>query len=242
MFKIEFAIIVPMSEPRYAIYYAPQEKTLLWQLASQLLGRDAATRAEAAVIELEGFDAERIRAYTKSPCHYGFHATLKPPFYLAEGKNTQQLINEMEEFASRQKIARLPNFHLSLFGRYIGIVLSENSPELSALADAAVRDFDDFRRPSSESELDERRKGLTPRQSELLNKWGYPYVFEEWQFHMSLASGLNDPDLANLLLEELTLRFSHALSEEFQLDAVCLYSQPSRTEPFKLLRRFPFSI
>ena len=42
------------------------------------------------------------------------------------------------------------------------------------------------------AELARRRAGgLTPRQDELLQRWGYPFVLEEFRFHMSLTGPLS---------------------------------------------------
>ena len=40
------------------------------------------------------------------------------------------------------------------------------------------------------------RRGLSERQIELLDAYGYPYVFEEFRFHMTLTDRLADSDAA----------------------------------------------
>ena len=37
------------------------------------------------------------------------------------------------------------------------------------------------------------RNGLSPRQDELLKRWGYPYVLEEWRFHLTLTGRMPMP-------------------------------------------------
>jgi hypothetical protein len=47
-----------------------------------------------------------------------------------------------------------------------------------------VSELDCFRAPLSEGEEQRRlAAGLSARQRELLNRWGYPYVFDQFRFH-----------------------------------------------------------
>ena len=68
---------------------------------------------------------------------------------------------------------------------------TEPSAALQALADACVEQLDRFRAPPSDAELARRRRAsLTPRQDAMLVRWGYPYVFDTWFFHMTLTRRL----------------------------------------------------
>ena len=77
---------------RFAIYYAPDPASALWQRASTWLGRDAAGGADLAQPEVAGLTAEDFARHTADPRHYGFHATLKAPFALADGANEAALL------------------------------------------------------------------------------------------------------------------------------------------------------
>ena len=70
---------------RFAIYYAPTPFSELHSLGSTWLGRDSATGKIIEQPSISGIASERLSELTKSARHYGFHATLKPPFQLKHG-------------------------------------------------------------------------------------------------------------------------------------------------------------
>ena len=54
-----------------------------------------------------------------------------------------------------------------------------------------MTEFERVRAPLSDHDRQRRLKSpLTPRQIEHLDRWGYPYVFEEFRFHMTLTGSL----------------------------------------------------
>ena len=68
-----------------------------------------------------------------------------------------------------------------------------DSEHREALADAAVTGLDAHRAPAAPEELARRRAAkLTARQEAHLLDWGYPYVLEEWRFHVTLTRRLED--------------------------------------------------
>src|SRR5215469_16427786 len=162
-----------MNNRRFAIYYAPGEDDPLSHAASAW------------------WSCEKWRNATESPRGYGFHATLKPPFRLAAGADEPQLTREFERFAATRRPFVAPRLQLASLGNFLALVLSEPSREFGELADAAVQEFDRFRAAAPPPELERRRTAkLNPRQLEFLERWGYPYVFEEWRFHMTLTGPL----------------------------------------------------
>ena len=61
-------------------------------------------------------------------------------------------------------------------------------PALNRFADDVVRDFDHFRAPLSEAEIERRNPdALSAEEFRNLCQWGYPYVFETFRFHMTLT-------------------------------------------------------
>ena len=55
------------------------------------------------------------------------------------------------------------------------------------------RRLDPFRAPLTPSERARRRpEDLDPRRRALLDRWGYPHVFEAFRFHMTLTGRLAD--------------------------------------------------
>ena len=109
------------------------------------------------------------------------------------------------------------------------------------LADACVRDFDGFRAPAGAVELAGRRAaGLSPRQEALLRAWGYPYVMQEFRFHMTLPQRLSETDreLVMTALEPLAATITET---PLEVDGIAVFRQPDRDSPFGMLDRYPFT-
>lgn len=228
--------------PRYAIYYAPPVEGALWRLASRWLGRDAATGERLEQPQIAGFSPARLAEITADAAHYGFHATLKAPFVLAPGWSQDDLAARAAAFAGRRTAFCGPRLVVGALGGFIALVPDQPSAALQALADAAVVHFDELRHPPLAAEIEQRRAaGLTPRQDQLLMRWGYPYVFEAWQFHMTLTTRLEAFEF-DRLKPALVDYFGPALAEhDGVIDAICLFAQPNRQAPFRLSARFPFA-
>jgi len=80
--------------------------------------------------------------------------------------------------------------------------------------------------------------GLDLRQAELLACWGYPYVLDQYRFHLTLTGRLDDAARSRLraLLEPLT---AIVADQPLAVESICLFAQPAPEEAFHLRRRFP---
>lgn len=227
--------------PRFAIYFAPPEDSALWALGNDWLGRDAATGAPRRRPAADGFSAARLDAITRTAAGYGFHATLKPPFALAEGESADALIAAAEAFAAGRAGFRAPPLAVGAIDGFVALVPSGPSADLDRLAADCVRDFDSFRAPPSPADLRRRRRaGLTDAEEALLRRWGYPYVMEAWRFHMTLSGRLDDVERERLMAVLAPL-FRPVSAEPLIVDAISLFRQDDRSAPFRLMRRFPFA-
>ncbi len=66
---------------------------------------------------------------------------------------------------------------------------------------------------------------LTVRQMSNLERWGYPYVFEDFRFHMTLTGPLADNDLMQAL-QWLTAEFtSRPAAQRLVLDSLVIARQ-----------------
>lgn len=213
---------------RYAIYFVPAADDPLWEFANRWLGRDPETGAV--------FDCDK--AVVADPRRYGFHATLKPPFALAPGKHEADLVAGLADFARRIAPFDVPDMRVARLGRFLAIVPGTHAPALHALADACVRDFDGFRAPSAEAELAKRRKGgLSAREDEHLVRWGYPYVFDTFRFHMTLSGRLDDAT-ATRLEAELAAATADMLKRPLAVREIALFAEPQAGADFALTQRF----
>lgn len=229
-----------MTAARYAVYFAPAEDSLPNRLASRWLGRCAYTGTHYQPTGLGSITPAAQEEMTAEPRRYGFHATLKPPFRLREGYTAAELLAAVESFAAARPRLVLPGLRVARLGRFIALVPERASPELEALAADCVVAFDRFRAPPGEAELVRRRsRGLTRRQKELLVAWGYPYVMEEFRFHLTLTGPL-DRDLGEGVLRILKEQFDPVCGTSFVLDALSVFEQPEPGGDFRVVARYPF--
>lgn len=228
------------AQPRYAVYFAPPADSTLWRLAQTWLGRDCERGQPLLQPPLDGWSAAEVAALTESPRRYGFHATLKAPFRLAPGVSPARLREAVAGFAARRPAFTAPAMKVSAIGAFIAVTLAAPSPAMQALADAAVEEIEPLRAPLSEAELARRLEGRpTPRQEALLRRWGYPYVFDEFRFHMTLTGRIEAAERRERLQTQLSALFRPALAEAVPVREVSLYSQAETDQPFRLIERFP---
>jgi len=225
---------------RFAVYFAPDPESTLGRFGRHWLGYDAATGVKLPQPVLARFVPERLAAITEDARHYGFHATLKPPFFLADGCTPAALERAAVDFAARRVpfLASPPT--LASISEFWALTFAQRCPAMERLAADCVEHFDPFRAAPSENELAKRRRaGLSPAQDALLVRWGYPYVMEEFRFHLTLSARL-DPSEGEVLRRELTPLVAPLCHDSLAVDAICLFHQPAPQSPFRELRRFRF--
>lgn len=218
---------------RYAVYYLPPDGPLA-RFGAEWLGWDVAT-GQAVAHPQVGVD---VAAVTATPRKYGFHATLKPPFRLAAGTTADGLHAALEALTATLPPVRLDGLGLSRLGRFLALTARGDDTALNALAARLVADLDAFRAPASDTELARRRAaGLTPAQDMLLTRWGYPYVMDEFQFHMTLSGQLADPGPVETALAPLLERIP---LKPYTIDQVALAGE-REDGMFELVHRYTLS-
>lgn len=223
---------------RYAIYAAPEPETALWAFGSQVIGYDAARGVDAAFPAGAPFDAPDWATLTDDPRRYGFHGTLKAPFSLATGAAEAELLEAAMLFAER-RAAFVVALKVAALSRFVALVPAGEAAELAALAGDCVTAFERFRAPLSDADRARRLASpLSPRQIAHLDRWGYPYVFDDFRFHMTLTGRLPD-DRAGAIRAALAERFA-ALDSFFVCNGLVVFRQTARAERFTVLARFPF--
>ncbi len=225
---------------RYAVYWAPERGSALAAFGANWLGWDVETASDAPRMQVDGLPAP-IVDLTVAPRRYGFHATLKPPFRLAEGCDRAGLEQAVE--AQSHEITAFDAPPLALHAKYGFPALSPHAPcpELDALAAGCVTELDGFRAPPSDAELERRRAaGLSDRQEAHLIRWGYPYVLEEFRFHVTLAGKLPAKHWTSFAAA-LRPHISDVVGAPWRVREICLFGDPGAGLPFHLLKRFPLS-
>ena len=232
-----------MSEqgPRYSIYFAPGVDDPLWRFGCDCLGYDAETGADRPVPQSPALSLDDWLAWTQEPRRYGFHATLKAPFHLAEGTSEVELIETLAQFAIARTAFRLDEIDVRAIGNFVAITPLNPNADLQDLATDCVTQFDRFRAPLGESDMARRlATPLSPRQKELLQAWGYPYVMEQFRFHMTLTSSLPDLARATMVAELGRLYRAEVQRTDLLMDGFAVFRQETRHSRFRVLRRFKF--
>jgi putative phosphonate metabolism protein len=228
-----------MSAPRYAIYFVPAPETPLYQAGAALLGYDVYSRKRLPFPDGLALAQDGWSALTGEPRTYGFHATLKAPFRLAPGRGAEELAAHLATFAAeaREPVAIAPA--VRTIGRFAALVPDGPCPALDRLAADCVRAFDEFRAPLSDGERRKRLAALlTPRHKENLERWGYPYVFEDFRFHMTLTGGIA-PTHQDAVLACLRTALGAIEGQPMPVDRVALLCQPDSDTPFHLVANAP---
>jgi len=173
---------------RFAVYLAP--RGALAAFGAAWLGWDIETGQTPVAPDIPDLPLPR-EEITATPRKYGFHATIKPPFRLAEGRNEAQLTQAFSTFCAAQNPVTVDTLELAQLGRFLALVPVGDTTTLNALAANTVRALDMFRAPPTEAELTKRRAaGLTPAQDALLLEWGYPSVLNAFRCHFTLTGKL----------------------------------------------------
>lgn len=222
---------------RHAIYFAPRDSALLARLGARWLGRDALAGHGLQQPIVADIDGETFAAATAGARRYGFHGTLKAPIALKPECDETAFVAAATAFALTRAPVTIPAITLDRLGGFLALVPAAPVPALDALAGDLVVALDGFRAPASETEITRRRRaGLTPRQDALLIEYGYPYVLEEFRFHMTLTDAL-PAEIADAVQRGAARFFAPVLGRAVLVDALAHFVEPEPGANF-VLRRF----
>jgi putative phosphonate metabolism protein len=225
--------------PRYAIYFVPSADSALYRFGASLLGYDAFTGQALPFVDGIEHEIEGWKQLTVDPRKYGFHATLKAPITLAPGKTENELTAALQAFARTPRAIPIMAPVVRAIGSFIAIVPDVPSPDLQTFAADCVTAFDDFRAPLTEEDRARRNiAALTDKQIAHLDRWGYPYVFEEFRFHMTLTGSLPSERRAPVL-DVLQKRFAALDLRSIPIDRVALLRQSDATSGFTVIEHKP---
>lgn len=217
---------------RYAVYYAPKPGAFR-DRAAAWLGWEPEAGTEVPHPDL-GLPVAEL---TRDPRRYGFHGTLKPPFRLAQGRSFAALDRAMDALSERLAPVEMEGLAFQRLAGFLALMPQGDSKGLQALAADIVRALDPFRAPLSAADLAKRPpEGLSPRQRALQVLYGYPYVLEEFRFHLTLTDKL-PPDRLEAVETALRSYFDGALPERFRISDICLFGEAEEGR-FRLIRRY----
>jgi hypothetical protein len=172
--------------------------------------------------------------------HYGFHATLKAPFALATSVVSTRLGEDVASLATTLSQVSIGHLKVASIGPIIALVPVAASAQLEEFAACIVRTLDPLRAPlTAEDRARRRPETLSPRQIKYLDQWGYPYVFDEFSFHMTLTGPL--PDAKRREAESALRGLYQPYDQHVDITDICIFFQPNRAAGFALIDRIRIS-
>ncbi|MCA2997754.1 MAG: phosphonate metabolism protein/1,5-bisphosphokinase (PRPP-forming) PhnN [Rhodocyclaceae bacterium] len=231
-----------MESPRFAIYFSPPAHAEIAKLADAWLGRAPAPPALADTLRSANILADSLHALTQHPRRYGFHATLKAPFHLSSASRVEQLLARVEQFAKTQASFLLPPLKVAGLKDFLALVPGETSHSLNTMASRCVTEFEVYRQPLTSRQIAQRRQqNLSPRQDALLLQWGYPHVFDCYEFHLTLTDSLSSVNagFSSRIRAAAEQLFSDKLTSQVTFDAISVFEEPQPGADFRLILRAP---
>jgi hypothetical protein len=223
---------------RCAINYVPPPDDPLTIKAAAWLGRDSYSGMPRSV-DVEGLTSGDHSFLTALPRRAGFHATLKPPFTLEDGHSVHELERRLTAYS--KGLTPVPvELRIALIDTFFALVPVQAEPELVRLAANIVAEFDSYRRPMSAEDL-ERRSAARFNQAQLsnLSKWGSPFVFDQFHFHMTLTGPVDRAEREHVQL--VLSRYFGSAPIAVTVDRLVLSVQEEIHEPFGIHSAHPFA-
>lgn len=220
---------------RYAVYFAPAPQSPWWKAGSQWLGRCAAGHSVGDMPRVKGITDEEYRQVTAAPRRYGWHATLKAPFALADGVTAEQLASALKTIAQSTPAFDMPALKVALLDNFLAVIAEPQSESANALAARCVMELHALAAPLSPSELQRRRQApLSAAQDALLLRWGYPFVLDQYQLHCSLTGSLASMRPEQVHQLHLAAQAWFAPLGTCRFESLALFAEPSPGADFVL--------
>lgn len=226
---------------RHAAYYAPAPDSTLAQLGARWLGRCAHSRRAVPQPDFPHISPALLRSSTAAAARYGWHATMKAPFSLRQGVEMDAIPRAFQAWAQAQTARTLPPLVLRNMGDYLALVPRDPCSALQDLAFDCVRALHPLAQTLTAQQIAQRRRTpLTPQQDAMLLQWGYPFVGDAFQWHMTLTgslTGLAESEVHRLQDAALAW-FAPVVNQTVELDALCWFAEPVAGGDFYEVQRF----
>lgn len=219
---------------RYAICFTPAASAPLSHVAANWLGRNVFSGEMVEPLAIRGLGIHEIAFHTAMPRRYGFHGVLKAPFRLSADVTEAQLLRDLMRFCGTQTPFSIRRLEVARTGGFYSLVPSLPCEHVHYLASAIVQQFDHYRAPLSEADIERSDPdGLSAAQFANLHRWGCPYVMDEFRFHMPLTGPVGHVDMPRI---EYALRgvFDPVLTEPIKVSNVALLIEEGTGGPFRV--------
>lgn len=166
---------------RYAVYFCPAPASAL-----AALGRDWLS-STLAPDGIPGIALTRWNELLADLRRYGWHATLRSPFTLDADEEFETLRQALAKVAQSHAPINLA-LRLKRLGNFLALCPVAESGAIRSLAGACIEAVEPLRAPLAEPEFQRRIAGLDAIETHYLQRYGYPYVFDRYRFHMTLSA------------------------------------------------------
>lgn len=221
---------------RFAIFWLPPERSALARFGQDWFGV-CPRRGETGQPADFGLSAELAAAAIARPRRYTLHGTIVAPFRPAQGISGENLAGELRNFCARRVARRTAPLRPTRLTRHLALIPSGGTAGLDWLAADCVTHFNAFRAPTTEADLARFPPGQhSPRQRQHVREFGYPYVLNDFIFHITLAGPLA-PDQLERAEAALSPRLAPLIDAPLEIDSLCLLGDPGGDAPFRLIAR-----
>lgn len=228
-----------MTFARYAVFYVPPADAQWARSCTSWLGWDLNNSRSVVHPEIADLPIS-VTEITHTPRRYGLHATLKPPFRLAEEQSEDTLRSACAALANDQNPVLLQSLAVTRLGKFLALCPIGETDALNTLAARCVSELDLFRATPSVAELDRRRgPGLSIRQEHNLTRWGYPHVMDLFRFHITLTGRLTK-DTLETVAKALNNVLTNQLPAPMHLSDLALVGEDGEGM-FHLINRYPLA-
>jgi hypothetical protein len=222
---------------RYAVYFAPREGPFAYR-ANEWLGTEPGNPRDLPQPVLAGIGDPR--GITVDPRRYGFHGTLRAPFRPKVGTDETAIRGAVSDLAARLAPVHCAGLRTEVLNGFVALTPMGCEAALLDFSAAVVEATDPLRAALKEVEIARRRpESLSSRQRDLLDRWGYPFVMDEFRFHLTLTDRLPGAD-ADRVAAALSDYFAPVLPRPFVIEDLCLFGEDAAGR-FHLLHRYPLT-
>ncbi|MGH6860749.1 MAG: DUF1045 domain-containing protein, partial [Phyllobacterium sp.] len=146
----------------------------------------------------------------------------------------RDLVSALMHFASSMPSVEIPKLKIACLDGFFALVPEEPVAKLNQLANDVTIAFDRFRAPPSEAEIERRNpEAMSVSQRRNLEQWGYPYVFEDFRFHMTLTGPV--PEQNRDRIERILGEFLEPVLEEpVEINNLALFTEAEPGFPFEI--------
>ena len=226
---------------RWAVYFSPPPQSPWARAGAGWLGRDVDGGTCGPAPRIAGWSAQTWSWVTAAPRRYGWHGTLRAPWRLAPGCGSAEVLSVLRTLAAQTAPFDLPPLRLGSPDGFLALQPVRPCAALQAVAEACVVRLQPMAAPLTPAELERYgARGLSPRQQQYLRAWGYPYVLEEFHFHMTLTERLEPLSAAQrAALQAAAATCFDPLPQPLRVDALSLFAQPQPGFPLRRVARVP---